>query len=274
MFNYSDNESLPSLKRRLMELLERMKNYEVSPTPFSIMYTFLMCAARFSNNHVQDICIDYLATVDDDTRFPLDLNSVYEELIAKADVVNQVASRNRSRQSHEGSVHQTALKNNIRSMTNNRAKGNNKGFRPKGQAFSAYSNINKSVKKKLETQTLNGKPKNEHTDAFCRDMMRKNPGMSYRDCLNSLPPCLKCKHRWHLDKDCRHQGPAPKPTQAKGPAKKSFRKKNDKRGRVNNVTGNASEGDDWVASVFCAACSPCDSSSVTTSDIKEWIDVN
>jgi hypothetical protein len=166
MFSYNDNESLPSLKRRLMELLERMKNYEVSPTPFSIMYTFLMCAARFSNNHVQDICIDYLADVDNEAKFPLDLNAVYEQLVAKADVVNQVASRNRTKQSHEGSVHQTALRNNIKSMVDKRVNGN-KGFRPKGQVNSAYSNINKSVKKKLEKQTLSGKPKNVHTESYC-----------------------------------------------------------------------------------------------------------
>ena len=160
-----------------------------------------MCAARFSNNHVQDICIDYLAEVDNEAKFPLDLNAVYEQLVAKADVVNQVASRNRNKQSHEGSVHQTALRNNIKSMVDKRTNGN-KGFRPKGQVNSAYSNINKSVKKKLEKHTLSGKPKNVHTEAYCQEYVRNKPGSTTLDCLKTLRACKFCKKPWHLDSDC------------------------------------------------------------------------
>jgi len=55
LFNFISGESLPSLRRRLSELLEKMKNYDVYPTEFQIMYTFLMAAARYPNSHVQDI---------------------------------------------------------------------------------------------------------------------------------------------------------------------------------------------------------------------------
>ena len=112
MFNFAEGESLQSLRRRLSELLEKMKSYEVSPDQFQIMYTFLMSAAKYPSSHVQDICVNYLKFVDDPDKFPKDLHEVYEELISITDVVNQVANRNKSKQSHEGSVHQTSSRNN------------------------------------------------------------------------------------------------------------------------------------------------------------------
>ena len=207
MFNFVEGESLPPLKRRLSELLEKMRNYEVSPDEFQIMYTFLMSAARHPSNHVQDICVDYLKHVDDSSKFPTDWNAVYEELISIADVVNQVATRHRVKQNHEGSVHQTALRAVVKQVADKRKKLNHskQGFQAKGQVNSAYSNINKSVKKKLETHTMSGKSKNVNTEKHCREVMSRDPNLTYRDCLNNLKPCEKCHRRWHLASDCRKQ---------------------------------------------------------------------
>lgn len=264
-YDYMGSESLPSLKRRLTELVEKMKNYEVKPTDFQIMYTFLMAAAKYPNTHVQDICVGYLKDVDDDTKFPEDLNEVFEEMIAVTDVVNQVTNRHRSRNSHEGSVHQTALRNAIRGQQDKRQKGfEKKSFQEKGKVNSAYSNINKSVKKKLETQTLSGKPKNPHSDQRARDMMKADPTLSYRDALNKFETCPYCKHRWHDKRDCRdprapHNGGKPNHSSNSGQKKpaKTFRKKF-KKGRVNNTNGSRDQRDDfndgddegWVGSVF------------------------
>ena len=264
-YDYIGSESLPSLKRRLSELVEKMKNYEVKPTDFQILYTFLMAAAKYPNSHVQDICVKYLKDVDDDTKFPTDLNEVYEEMISVADVVNQVTNRHRGRHSHEGSVHQTSLRTVIKGMADKRQKGHEKkSFQAKGQVNSAYSNINKSVKKKLEKQTISGKPKNPFTDQTIREMMRGDPSLSYRDGLNKLETCPYCKHRWHDKRDCRdpraphNGGKAANGHKGSNHSKptKSFRKKFTKKGKVNNANGrtekeyNYDNDGGWIGSVF------------------------
>jgi hypothetical protein len=97
-------------------------------------------------------------------------------------------------------VHQAALRQNIRSLQNKRQKGNNKS-KPRGparqaaQVNSAYSNVNKSVRKKLETHTMSGKHKNVHTDFHCDQWCAQNPGKTKRDCLDQLPACGNCGKR-------------------------------------------------------------------------------
>jgi hypothetical protein len=132
---------------------------------------------------------------------------------------------------------------------------NKQGSQPKGQVNSAYSNINKSVKKKLETQTLSGKTKNVHTEKHCRDMMARDPNLTYRECLNSLKPCDKCHRRWHLAQDCRKSSDG-RGTSPNG-KKKSFRKKFNKKGKVNNTVGRSvnffdddQNDEPWIGTVF------------------------
>jgi hypothetical protein len=270
MFNIVSGESLVSLKRRLSELLEKMKNYDVPPSDFQVMFTFLMAAAKHSSIQVQDICLNYLKHIDDDTKFPSNLNEVYEEMTNITDVVNQVANRHKSRQSHEGSVHQAALRQQIKSMSDKRQKGNNnnnKGHQPKGQVNSAYSNINKNVKKKLENQTMSGKSKNVHTEKHCREMMAKNPNLTYRNCLDSLPPCARCRKRWHLESDCRKGNDHNKGEKKHvgGPKKPSRKKYVAAKGKVNNAVGRSknfyedlADDSDWIGSVFAVVgCQEC-----------------
>ena len=273
MFGFHEGESLPSLKRRLSELLERMKNYEVSPDNFQIMYTFLMSAARYPSSHVQDICVDYLKFVDDADKFPKDLNEVYEEMNSITDVVNQVTNRHRVKQSHEGSVHQTSSRNNNNSRKqpekNRRDFNSNKGFQSKGAVNSAYSNINKSVKTKLQTQSLNGKPKNINTERQYQEEKKRDPNLTFRAYLDKLTPCKRCGRRWHLESDCRKQVDGSNSKPKFNGQKKTFRKKFTK-GKVNNMVGNYFGEDidtkvrspnfydnddadqDWIGSVFCA----------------------
>jgi hypothetical protein len=145
----------------------------------------------------------------------------------------------------------------IRNFSDKRKKGNiKKGFQPRGQVNSAYSNINKSVKKKLETQTLNGKSKNVNTERHCREVMAKDPTLTYRDCLNGLKPCEKCGRRWHLASDCRKKASDNRKPSGDGP-KKPFRKKFVKKGRVNNTVGrnksvysDTEQDESWVGTVF------------------------
>ena len=289
MFNFVSGESLPSLRRRLSELLEKMKNYDVYPEEFQIMYTFLMAAARYPNSHVQDICVDYLKSVDDPTNFPTDLSEVYELMISTQDVVNQVANRGSIKQNHEGSVHQTAVRQTIRSLQAKREKGKSKKAfpirKPVAQVNSAYSNINKSVRKKLETHTLSGRPKNKFADEAVDRLVANNPGMSRSDGYK-VQRCTICGKIGHLDKD--HRGSAPSrdgySNKPRGP-KKSFRSKRGKKGRVNNTNGRTVTFDDdgdagWIGSVFavtgrqvsCGYCTsteylePIDSSSEESSD--------
>jgi hypothetical protein len=241
MFNFAEGESLQSLRRRLSELLERMKSYEVSPDQFQIMYTFLMSAARYPSSHVQDICVNYLKLVDDPDNFPTDLHEVYEEMISITDVVNQVANRNRSKQSHEGSVHQTSSRNNIVKKFYEKKRESNpkKGFQTKGVVNSAYSNINKNVKSRLETQSLSGKPKNIHTERAYQEAKKTRPNLTLREFLNELRNCALCGGKWHVKEDCRKTSNGPNPNYSKpksnGP-KKTFRKKFTKE-KVNNAVG-------------------------------------
>ena len=260
MFNFMSGESLPSLKRRLSELLEKMKNYDVSPNEFDIMYTFLMAAARYPNSHVQDICVDYLKLVDDSDSFPTNLNEVYELMVSTQDVVNQVASRGSQRQNHEGSVHQTAVRSIVRGFQNRRKKGDKKvpfqpRQRPVAQVNSAYSNINKSVRKKLETHTLSGRPKNFHTEAKVNELAALHPGVP-RGSHYKVIRCSICNRIGHLDKDHRDgQNSTSRPqSNSKGP-KKSFRGKKARKGKVNNTNGRTvtfdEDGDSgWIGSVF------------------------
>ena len=263
LFNFISGESLPSLRRRLSELLEKMKNYDVSPTEFQIMYTFLMAAARYPNSHVQDICVNYLKEVDNPNEFPTDLSEVYEEMISTQDVVNQVANRGSQRQNHEGSVHQTALRQNIKSLQNKRHKADDKKkqfrkpMKQAAQVNSAYSNINKSVRKKLETHTLSGRPKNKFADEAVDQMMAANPSLSRGDCYKRIK-CDTCGRYGHMTKD--HKSPQGQSNyKPKGPsansAKKSFRSKRPKKGRVNNTNGRKVNFQDdesvgWIGSVF------------------------
>jgi hypothetical protein len=246
------------------------------------MYTFLMSAARFPSSHVQDICVEYLTLVDDEVNFPTDLNAVYEEMISVTDVINQVVNRNRSKQTHEGSVHQTSSRNvshNIRKFHEKKGDSHSKkGFQTKGVVNSAYSNINKSVRSKLETQSLSGKPKNVHTEKAYQEAKRTRPNLTYKEFLNELRNCILCGGKWHVKEDCRknsngsstpkqYSKPYPKPKQ-NGPSK-TFRKKFTK-GKVNNTVGRSvtlygddgidGDDNDWVGSVFTiyGEIIPCD----------------